>query len=64
MAKFIDSIPECRGTGELFAREEIDGEALLLIQLTDLVRLLDLKLGKAVKIYNYVFMLKRRSHSS
>ena len=39
--------------------QEIDGEALLLLDQSDLVRVLKLKLGPAVKIHNALTMLKR-----
>lgn len=41
--------------------KEIDGEALLLIQEEDLISLMNIKLGPAVKIFNYILKLKQIS---
>jgi hypothetical protein len=56
--KFV--VPDLEGSelSEQFKSEEMDGEALLLVKEFDLVRLLSLKLGKAIKIYNYIQKLK------
>ena len=58
VSEFINFVPNCSGSAELFASEEIDGEALLLIKEYDLIKLLNLKLGEAIKIYNYIKKLK------
>ncbi|TRY84580.1 hypothetical protein DNTS_001320 [Danionella cerebrum] len=38
--------------------EQIDGEAFLLLTQTDIVKILSIKLGPALKIYNCILMLK------
>ena len=38
--------------------KEIDGEALVLIKLDDLIKLMQIQLGPALKIFNYISKLK------
>ena len=44
--------------------EEIDGEAFLLMTQGDLVNLLGLKLGPAIKIFNALKLVKKSSSTS
>ena len=41
-----------------FLEEEIDGEAFLMLTQTDLVKMLGLKLGPALKILNTLVMIR------
>lgn len=38
--------------------QQIDGEAFLLLNQTDIVRILKIKLGPAIKIYNSILMIR------
>jgi len=38
--------------------QQIDGEAFLLLTQTDIVRVLKIKLGPAIKIYNSILMIR------
>lgn len=42
----------------LFILQQIDGEAFLLLTQSDIVKILSIKLGPALKIYNSIIMLK------
>lgn len=42
----------------LFSLQQIDGEAFLLLTQADIVKILSIKLGPALKIYNSILMLK------
>lgn len=42
----------------------IDGQALLLLTQTDIVKILCIKLGPAVKIYNSILMFKNTEEST
>ncbi|CAK8690741.1 unnamed protein product [Clavelina lepadiformis] len=44
--------------GKQFTQEEIDGESLLLLTQTDLSKVLHIKLGPAIKIYNAILFFK------
>uniref|UniRef100_A0A8C6ZJ28 SAM domain-containing protein n=1 Tax=Nothoprocta perdicaria TaxID=30464 RepID=A0A8C6ZJ28_NOTPE len=52
------SAPFCRGPGKPGAPGQIDGEAFLLMNQTDLVKILGIKLGPALKISNAILMLR------
>lgn len=58
VSNFIKSIPGCGALASLFEFQEIDGQALLLMQQSDLIRIMKIKLGPALKIFNYILKLK------
>jgi hypothetical protein len=41
-----------------FIKKEIDGQAMLLLQQSDLIRIMKIKLGPALKIFNHILKLK------
>lgn len=44
--------------------QQIDGEAFLLLTQVDLVKILSIKLGPALKIYNSILMFKTTENSA
>ncbi|XP_076872700.1 lethal(3)malignant brain tumor-like protein 3 isoform X2 [Brachyhypopomus gauderio] len=63
VTQFIQGLPGCREQVHTF-REEIDGEAFLLLTQADLVKVLSMKLGPALKIYNSILMFKTAESSA
>lgn len=55
---FVDSIPGCSGYGELFELQQICGKSLMYLDQKDLLDVISLKLGPAVKIYRAISLLK------
>ncbi|XP_033837160.1 lethal(3)malignant brain tumor-like protein 4 [Periophthalmus magnuspinnatus] len=55
---FVKGLPGCKEHAATFKTEQIDGEAFLLLTQTDIVKILSIKLGPALKIYNSILMLK------
>lgn len=55
---FVDSIPGCAGHGELFESQQICGKSLLHLDQRDLLDVINIKLGPAVKIYHAISLLK------
>lgn len=55
---FVDLYLNCRQTATLFIEEDIDGEAFLLLQQSDLSEFLGLKLGPAIKLYTCILQLR------
>uniref|UniRef100_A0A672SHX2 Lethal(3)malignant brain tumor-like protein 4 n=1 Tax=Sinocyclocheilus grahami TaxID=75366 RepID=A0A672SHX2_SINGR len=51
-------LPGCREHAATFRKELIDGKAFLLLTQSDIVKILSIKLGPALKIYNSILMLK------
>uniref|UniRef100_A0A8C2I4Q0 L3MBTL histone methyl-lysine binding protein 1b n=1 Tax=Cyprinus carpio TaxID=7962 RepID=A0A8C2I4Q0_CYPCA len=58
VATFVRGLPGCREHAATFRKEQIDGEAFLLLTQSDIVKILSIKLGPALKIYNSILMLK------
>ncbi|OCT92114.1 hypothetical protein XELAEV_18015171mg [Xenopus laevis] len=56
VAQFVHQLPGCKDQSSVFKDEQIDGEAFLLLTQSDLVKILGLKLGPALKIYNSILM--------
>ncbi|NXH22728.1 LMBL1 protein, partial [Bucco capensis] len=58
VVNFIQNLPGCKEQGSVFREEQIDGEALLLLNQSDMVKILNIKLGPALKICQAIRMFK------
>uniref|UniRef100_A0A4W3HZJ4 Lethal(3)malignant brain tumor-like protein 1 n=1 Tax=Callorhinchus milii TaxID=7868 RepID=A0A4W3HZJ4_CALMI len=58
VANFVQTLPGCDQQAKIFKEEQIDGEAFLLLTQTDIVKIMSIKLGPALKIYNSILMFK------
>ncbi|KAM4718106.1 lethal(3)malignant brain tumor-like protein 4 isoform 2-T2 [Anableps anableps] len=58
VSDFIESLPGCEEQAQQFRDEQIDGRAFLLLTQRDIVRIMSIKLGPALKIYNSILMFK------
>ncbi|XP_073686882.1 lethal(3)malignant brain tumor-like protein 4 isoform X2 [Garra rufa] len=58
VADFIHSLPGCEEQAKQFRDEQIDGKAFLLLTQRDIVKIMSVKLGPALKIYNSILMFK------
>ncbi|XP_041817188.1 lethal(3)malignant brain tumor-like protein 4 isoform X2 [Chelmon rostratus] len=58
VSDFIESLPGCEEQAKQFRDEQIDGRAFLLLTQRDIVRIMSIKLGPALKIYNSILMFK------
>ncbi|KAJ8277564.1 hypothetical protein GJAV_G00076680 [Gymnothorax javanicus] len=58
VAGFIHSLPGCEDQAKQFRDEQIDGKAFLLLTQRDIVKIMSVKLGPALKIYNSILMFK------
>ncbi|XP_057258935.1 lethal(3)malignant brain tumor-like protein 3 isoform X4 [Pezoporus wallicus] len=58
VVSFIQRLPGCKEQASVFREEQIDGEAFLLLNQSDIVKILSIKLGPALKIYNAILMFK------
>ncbi|XP_069052054.1 lethal(3)malignant brain tumor-like protein 3 isoform X2 [Lepisosteus oculatus] len=63
VTEFIQGLPGCKEQVKTFREEQIDGEAFLLLTQVDLVKILSIKLGPALKIYNSILMFKTAENS-
>ncbi|TNN60298.1 Lethal(3)malignant brain tumor-like protein 1 [Liparis tanakae] len=55
---FVQNLIGCEEQARLFKEEMIDGEAFLLLTQTDIVKIMSIKLGPALKISNAILMFK------
>nr|XP_008994202.2 lethal(3)malignant brain tumor-like protein 1 isoform X7 [Callithrix jacchus] len=55
---FVQTLTGCEDQARLFKDEMIDGEAFLLLTQADIVKIMSVKLGPALKIYNAILMFK------
>ncbi|NWH58422.1 LMBL1 protein, partial [Geococcyx californianus] len=58
VVSFVQRLLGCKEQASVFREEEIDGEAFLLLNQNDIVKILGIKLGPALKIYNAILMFK------
>ncbi|XP_037628220.1 lethal(3)malignant brain tumor-like protein 1 isoform X3 [Sebastes umbrosus] len=58
VSRFVQDLIGCEEQAQLFKEEMIDGEAFLLLTQTDIVKIMSIKLGPALKISNAILMFK------
>ncbi|XP_028920308.1 lethal(3)malignant brain tumor-like protein 4 [Ornithorhynchus anatinus] len=58
VATFVQTLPGCEEHAKDFQKEQIDGRAFLLLTQTDIVKVMNIKLGPALKIYNSILMFR------
>ncbi|XP_075882333.1 lethal(3)malignant brain tumor-like protein 1 isoform X2 [Nelusetta ayraudi] len=56
--RFVQNLIGCEDQARIFKDEMIDGEAFLLLTQTDIVKIMSIKLGPALKISNAILMFK------
>jgi hypothetical protein len=59
VCELVSNLPGCEEFAGKFESERIDGEAFLLLTQNDLVKILGIKLGPAIKIYNSILLLRK-----
>lgn len=59
VAGFVATLPGCREQEKVFREQQIDGEAFLLLNQADIVKIMNIKLGPALKIFNSIIMFKQ-----
>ncbi|KAM7369503.1 hypothetical protein PAMP_010822 [Pampus punctatissimus] len=64
VSEFVESLPGCEEQAKQFRDEQIDGRAFLLLTQRDIVRIMSIKLGPALKIYNSILMFKHTEDGS
>ncbi|XP_056290607.1 lethal(3)malignant brain tumor-like protein 1 [Pseudoliparis swirei] len=64
VSDFIESLPGCEEQAKQFRDEQIDGRAFLLLSQRDIVRIMSIKLGPALKIYNSILIFRHAQDQS
>lgn len=62
VSSFVGDLTGRADYGRVLAAEEIDGEAFLLLTQVDIAKVLNIKLGPALKIYNAILLIKAADH--
>ncbi|MGH0167470.1 UNVERIFIED_CONTAM: hypothetical protein FKN15_052911 [Acipenser sinensis] len=63
VSSFVQNLTGCDEQARVFKDEMIDGEAFLLLTQTDIVKIMSIKLGPALKIYNAILVFKSTDDS-
>ncbi|XP_070195250.1 lethal(3)malignant brain tumor-like protein 3 [Littorina saxatilis] len=63
VARFVGSLPNCQEHEKTFREQEIDGDSFLLLTQADIVKIMNVKLGPALKIFNSIFLFQQTSES-
>ncbi|XP_036176845.1 lethal(3)malignant brain tumor-like protein 4 [Myotis myotis] len=58
VTEFVQSLLGGEEHAKCFKKEQIDGKAFLLLTQTDIVKVMKIKLGPALKIYHSVLMFR------
>ncbi|TPP67069.1 Lethal(3)malignant brain tumor 3 [Fasciola gigantica] len=59
VGNFVSTLPGCKQFADKFVENEIDGAALLCLEQHDLMQILGMKLGPAVKVFSAIQTLRR-----
>lgn len=57
---FVSSIPGCNVEVTAFLEHKIDGEAFLQLSQSDILNILKIKMGPAIKVYNSIVLLREQ----
>ncbi|KAL1771100.1 lethal(3)malignant brain tumor 4 [Sigmodon hispidus] len=58
VAEFVQCLLGCEEHAKCFKKKQIDGKAFLLLTQADIVKVMKIKLGPALKIYNSILMFR------
>lgn len=58
VVEFVTSLPNCSMVGTIFREHEIDGLAFLALRQNDMIDIMGLSLGSAIKIFNRIIWLR------
>lgn len=61
VSKFVEEVTNEALYGEMFRRQEMDGRALLMLTQAEILTIMRIKLGPAVKIYHAILNIKADS---
>lgn len=63
VASFVSGLPNCAMLGSVFIEHEIDGLAFLSLRQSDLIDIMGLSLGSAIKIFNRIMYLREECNT-
>ncbi|XP_064211247.1 lethal(3)malignant brain tumor-like protein 4 isoform X2 [Tribolium castaneum] len=60
VSEFVSTLPGLEHSSDHFRNSEIDGDAFLSLNQRDLIDILHVKVGPAIKLYNVIVLLRRK----
>lgn len=63
VAEFVSGLPNCSEIGVTFVEHEIDGLALLSLRQDDMIDVMGLSLGMAIKVFNRIGFLREECNA-
>lgn len=63
VSTFVSNLPNCSMLGQTFVEHEIDGLAFLSLRQADLIDIMGLSLGSAIKIFNRIIYLREECNT-
>lgn len=63
VAQFVSQLPNCSTVGQAFAEHDIDGVAFLALQQNDMIKVMGLSLGTAIKVFNRILILREECNA-
>lgn len=63
VAAFVSQLPNCSMLGTTFSEHEIDGVAFLSLRQDDMVDIMGLSIGSAIKVFNRIVFLREECNA-
>lgn len=63
VANFVSQLPNCSMIGQVFIQHDIDGIAFLSLRQNDMVDIMGLSLGTAIKVFNRILFLREECNA-
>lgn len=63
VAEFVSQLPNCSGVGETFIANDIDGLAFLSLRTDDMIDIMGLDFGTAIKVFNRIMLLREECNA-
>lgn len=63
VAAFVSQLPNCGSIGAKFIENEIDGLAFLSLRQSDMIDIMELSVGAAIKVFNRIMLLREECNT-
>lgn len=63
VAAFVSQLPNCSLLGSTFLENEIDGLAFLSLRQSDMIDIMGLTMGSAIKVFNRIVLLREECNT-
>lgn len=63
VAKFVSQLPNCPTLGSIFIENDIDGLAFLSLRQSDMIDIMGLSMGTALKVFNRIMLLREECNT-